>query len=147
MAALHLGSLGKTPTVQNSWHTPCTVGGILPTRARRIGILRHEHCCFSCETSGHDARANPTGRGRANAAGGSGGLNVPEQDPQDAFAPGCLSSLCSSRRRAEVGSTAIVHRLSPLWKYRKPTMISPHSPPNVTPSFFSFWGFWMGGRR
>ena len=85
-------------------------------QSQRIGSVRQRLCTWaasagSCERKPAvtDAAANPIVRGRAFAAGESYGIHVPDVDSRAMRSLLRLSSADSSPRRAEVGSTGVVH--------------------------------------
>jgi hypothetical protein len=85
-------------------------------QSQRIGSVRQRLCTWaasagSCERKPAvtGAAANPSVRGRAFAAGESYGIAVPEVDSRAMRSLLRLSSADSSPRRAEVGSTGVIH--------------------------------------
>ena len=78
-----------------------------------VGFCTWAASAGSCERKPAvtDAAANPTIRGRAFAAGESCGIEVPDIDSLAMRSLLRLSSGHSSPRRAEVGSTGVVHDL------------------------------------
>ena len=85
-------------------------------QSQRIGSVRQRLCTWaasagSCERKPAvtDAAANPSVRGRVFAAGESCGIAVPDVDSRAMRSLLCLSSPYSSPRRAQVGSTGVVH--------------------------------------
>jgi hypothetical protein len=92
------------------------LGGTRGRQSQRIGSVRERLCTWaasagSCERKPAvtDAAANPSVRGRAFAAGESCGIEVPDVDSRAMRSLLCLSSADSSPRRAEVGSTGVIH--------------------------------------
>ena len=78
-----------------------------------VGVCTWAASVGSCERKPAvtDAAANQSVRGRAFAAGESCGIHVPDVDSRAMRSLPCLSSADSSPRRAEVGSTRVVHVL------------------------------------
>jgi hypothetical protein len=90
---------------------------LVSRQSQRIGSVRERLCTWaasagSCERKPAvtDAAANPSVRGRAFAAGESEGIDFPV-DSRVMRSLLRLSSADSSPRRAEVGSTGVVHDL------------------------------------